>query len=801
MRLDRFLSDPELRAAAQADSPLIDATEAAGEVRIDRRRFLLSTAAGSLMLGLAPLARAASEQTDKPQIWGAAPPPKALPPGPFISIGADDSVTVQVNRLDFGQGVQTALPMLIAEELDCDWRKIKPELAPAGDAYKDPVFGIQMVGGSNSIKNSWLHYRTLGATARALLVNAAAQRWKLDVASLRTADGAVIAPDGKRLRYGELAESAAGIALPETVMLKKPEQFRLLGKPTRRLDATAKSSGRQSYGIDRQLPGLKVAVVAHPPVFGAKVASVDDAKAKAVKGVRAVLRIPADRGGEAIAVVADGYWPAKQAREALDIKWDTSAVEKPDSAALLASYRERAKQKGTVAMAADMGPLTAPLGAGDRAGAAAGGMTTVAGTARATTVTGAPSTAAVTEPLGATAKVIEAEYVFPYLAHAPMEPLNCTIALKDGSAEVWCGSQFQTVDQNAIAKTLDLEPAKVKFNTEMAGGGFGRRAVPSSDYVVEAARIARAWAADGHAEPVKMIWSREDDIRGGYYRPMHVHRARIAVDAGGRVLAWEHRIVGQSIVKGTLFEGFLFKNGIDGTMVEGMGAPYAVPMELSVHNMDVNVPVLWWRSVGSTHTAYVMETLVDELAANAGADPVEYRRKLIGPNHPRHLAALDLAVQKSGYGKRRLPAGHAWGVALHESFNSVVAYVVEASVADGKPKLHHVWGGVHCNFAVNPLTVQAQVEGAALMALGTTLPGAAITLKDGAVEQTNFHQYTVARMPDMPVVEVFIVPSVDAPTGMGEPGLPALAPALANAVAKLTGKRLRSLPFEMQSAA
>ncbi len=793
MQLDRFLSDPAARAEADraaagllaatgaaqgGDAAMLDAT---GPQRLDRRRFLVTTAAGGLLIGLAPLARAADEQTDKPQIWGAAPPPKALPTGPFIRIGADDGVTVQVNRLDFGQGVQTSLPMLIAEELDCDWRQIKPELAPAGDAYKDPVIGLQMVGGSNSIKNSWLHYRTLGASARSLLVAAAARQWQLDPAVLRTENGAVVGPNGRRARYGQLAEAAAGLPLPETILLKRPDQFRLLGKPTRRLDAPAKSTGRQSYGIDRRLDGLKVAVVAHPPVFGAKVASFDDGKARAIKGVRAVLKVPADRGGEAVAVIADGYWPAKQGREALEIKWNSDGLEKVSTPDQIARYREQARTRGTVALAADMSALAKepPLGAGTRS---------------------APQAMPVAASGATAAKVIEAEYVFPYLAHTPMEPLNCTIAFKDGAAEVWCGSQFQGIDQGAVARTLGIEPAKVRFNTEMAGGGFGRRAVPTSDYVVEAAQVAKAWAAAGHAEPVKMIWSREDDVRGGYYRPLHVHQARIALDAKGQVLAWEHRIAGQSIVKGTPFEGFLFKDGVDGTMVEGMGAPYAVPMELSVHNMEVNVPVLWWRSVGSTHTAYVMETLIDELAANAGADPVEYRRQLIGNQHPRHLAALDLAVAKSGYGKRKLPAGRAFGVALHESFNTVVAYVVEASVADGVPKLHHVWGGVHCNFAVNPLTVTAQVEGAALMGLGTTLPGAAITLKDGVVEQTNFHQYTVARMPDMPVVEVFIVPSAAAPTGMGEPGLPPLAPAFANAIARLTGKRLRSLPFDLKSA-
>jgi isoquinoline 1-oxidoreductase beta subunit len=381
-----------------------------------------------------------------------------------------------------------------------------------------------------------------------------------------------------------------------------------------------------------------------------------------------------------------------------------------------------------------------------------------------------------------------------------MEPINCTVDLKDDSCTLWVGSQFQTGDQAAAAKTAGLKPEQVTLHTMMAGGGFGRRAVPTSDFVVEAVNIAKAYKAAGRSGPVKMIWSREDDIKGGYYRPSHVHRADLKLDAQGRILAWDHVIVGQSIAAGTPFEGFMIKDGVDSTMVEGMGAPYDVPMNLSAHIAKANVPVLWWRSVGSTHTAFVMETLIDEAAHAAGADPVAYRKQLIDKKHARHHAALDLAVAKSGYGRKTLPKGHAWGVAVHESFGTVVAYVVEASIKDGTPRLHKAVAGVHCNLAVNPLSIAAQVEGAALMALGTTLPGAAITLKDGVVEQQNFGDYSVARMNDMPQVEVHIVPSQDPPTGLGEPGLPPLAPAFANALFRLTGKRLRKLPFDLAAA-
>jgi isoquinoline 1-oxidoreductase beta subunit len=546
--------------------------------------------------------------------------------------------------------------------------------------------------------------------------------------------------------------------VPATVALKDPKDFRFIGKPTKRIDARAKSTGRQQFGIDFKPENAKVALVARPPVFGAKVARVDAGKAKAIKGVLEVVEVPLDRGGRGVAVIADGYWPAKQGREALAIEWDTSGVDKTDTTKQMADYAALAKTPGTVAKKAD------------------------------------------TSKLASAPKKISAVYEFPYLAHAPMEPLNCVVDLQADRCTVWAGTQFQTADQAAVAKTTGLKLEQVTVNTMMAGGGFGRRAVPTSDYIVEAANVAKAWRAAGHSGPVKVMWSREDDIKGGYYRPAYVHRADIGLDAKGNIVAWDHTIVGQSIISGTPFEPFMVKNGVDATSVEGMGEPYAVPLNLSVHNTKANVPVLWWRSVGSTHTAFVMETLIDEAAHLAGADPVAYRKKLMGAEHKRHLAALDLAVSKSGYGKKKLPKGHAWGVALHESFNSVVAYVVEASIADGQPKLHKVTAGVHCNLAVNPLTVEAQVQGAALMAVGTTLPGAAITLKDGVVEQRQFSDYRVARMNEMPQVEVFIVPSTEPPTGMGEPGLPPLAPAFANAVFKLTGKRLRKLPFDLSAA-
>jgi isoquinoline 1-oxidoreductase beta subunit len=637
---------------------------------------------------------------------------------------------------------------------------MRAELAPAADVYKDPAFGMQMTGGSGSIAHSFTQYREVGARARAMLLGAAAQQWKVRPDQCRTAKGVVYGPAGQKASYGSLADAAMKQPAPQQVPLKDPKAFRYIGKPTRRLDARAKSSGRQQFGLDfKPLDAkLAVAVVAHPPVFGAKVAKFDASKAKAVRGVIEVLEVPVDRGGRGVAVIASGYWPAKQARDLLAIEWNTDGLGKPSSDAQLREFAELSKKPGAVARTSE-----AP--------------------ARATAV-----------------KTISAVYEFPYLAHAPMEPINCTVDLKDDHCTLWVGSQFQTGDQAAAAATAGLKPEQVTLNTMMAGGGFGRRAVPTSDFVVEAVNVAKAYKAAGNKGPVKLIWSREDDIKGGYYRPSHVHRAELGLDAQGKIVAWDHVVVGQSIAAGTPFEGFMIQKGVDSTTIEGLGEPYAVPMNLSAHMAKANVPVLWWRSVGSTHTAFVMETLIDEAAQLAGQDPVAYRKTLIdAARHPRHIAALDLAVAKSGYGKKTLPKGHAWGVAVHESFNTVVAYVVEASIQNGEPKLHKATAAVHCNLAVNPLTIEAQVQGGALMGLGMTLPNARITLKDGVVEQQNFSDYQVARMVDMPHVDVYIVPSTEPPTGMGEPGLPPLAPAFANALSRLTGKRLRKLPFDLQA--
>jgi isoquinoline 1-oxidoreductase beta subunit len=733
---------------------LLQQSRAATPQPVSRRRFVTMSVGGSVGLALLP--------------WAAAQPKADVPPGQkpteapsaFVTIAPDGTTTVLCNRMDMGQGIETALAMVCAEELGVEWSRVKTGFGSAAPNYVDPLMGVHVTGGSASVKNSYTQYRELGARTRAMLTSAAAKRWNVPAASLSAQNG-VVRGAGRSATYGELFDAAMKEPVPEQVTLKDPKDFKLVGKPTGLKPSRAKSNGQQIFGIDVKLPNQRVAVIAHPPVFGAKVKSFDAAAAQQVAGVTAVLSVDLDRGGRGVAVVANGYWPAKTGRDALKAEWDTEGVEKVDTTALLARYRELARTPGA--------PAPDPKLRAD-----------VAGIAQA-------------------ARRIEAEFVFPYLNHAQIEPLACTVDLKDDRCDVYTASQMPGIDAMTIGKLVGLPPERVNMHVQMGGGGFGRRAVPSSEYLIESVAVAKAMAAAGQRAPVKVIWSREDDMKAGYYRPFTVHRAEIGLDASGRIVGWDHRIVSQSILGGTAFEAFMIKEGVDATTTEGMREPYDVPMRLSVHHPKVNVPVLWWRSVGSTHTAFVMETLIDEIADATRQDPVAYRLKLMGsgPEHARHRAALQLAADKAGYGRKKLAAGMHWGVAVHESFESVVAYVLEAGVKDDKPVIGAVHAGVHCNFCVNPRTVEAQVFGAATMALSTTLPGAAITLKDGVVEQSNFGDYTVARFNEMPKVAVHIVPSNDPPTGMGEPGLPPFAPALANAMRRATGKPQRQLPLAL----
>jgi len=717
------------------------------ESGLSRRSFLRvsATAAGGLIVSLYLDFRLLAQ----------APPAKTYPPDAFVHIQPDGKIVIQVNRLEFGQGVQTSLPMLLADEMDADWDHVAAELAPAADVYKDPIFGIQMVGGSGSVAHSFQQYRELGARVRAMLIAAAAQQWNVPVAQCRTEASVVYGPGGRSAKYADLADSAAHLPVPENVPLKNRSDFKLIGKDTRRLDSRPKCDGSLKFGLDLDLPGMKVALLAHPPIFGASPKSVDDKAARSLPGVMDVFEIPTISRGTAVVVVADKFWTAKQARERLGIDWDFSRIEPADTEQLRAKYKDLAGTPGNVA--ASRGDLSLLDG--------------------------------ITQ-----ANRIEAEYEFPYLAHTPMEPLNTTVRFDGARAEVWAGSQFQTVDQMAIAETLGLKPEQVTFHTEMAGGGFGRRATPDSHVQREAAAIAK------HCQgvPVKLIWTREDDVQGGYYRPMHAHRIEIGIGADGTPVAWRHVIVGQSILAGTPFAAFAIKNGVDETAVEGVAdTPYEIPnFSVSVHHPTVNVPVLWWRSVGHTHTAFVMETLVDELAMRAQTDPFAYRRKLLKPDAKKLRGVIDLVDEKSVTWRNHLAAGHAIGVACHESFGTSVGCAVDVSIEDKRPKIHRVTLAVDCGTAVNPLTIESQFQAGVSFGVSQLMAKGAITFKNGRAQQNNFDGYTPPYIVDAPVaVDVHIVPSTEKPSGCGEPPVPVISPAVANALFRLTSKRYRTLPL------
>ena len=712
------------------------------DAAVSRRDFLKSAAlaAGGLVVAFClPVAvrRAFAQDAAKP-----AP----IPPNAFVHIAPDNSVTILLKHSEMGQGIWTSLPMVLAEELDCDWANVHAEHAPAAPAYAHTAFGMQMTGGSTSTWESFEQLRKAGAMARALLIQAAAQKWKAQPGDCHTEKGFVICGEHKA-SYGELADVAAKLPTPGDAKLKEAKDFRIIGKPTRRLDSAAKVSGKAEFGIDVKRPNMAVAVVARCPVFGGTLKSFDAAKAKAVPGVVDVVQVPSG-----VAVLAKPFWAAKQGRDALVLDWNLGAGATLSSDALRADYRKLAQAPGAVAKTA-------------------GDVDTV--------LKGA--------------KVIAAEYEVPFLAHAPMEPLNCTVEIGKDGCDIYTGTQFQTFDQRTAAGILGLKPEQVNIHTTFLGGGFGRRANPTCDFVAEAVQVAKA-----SGKTVKVVWTREDDMHGGYYRPMWVSRLRASLGKDGKPVAWAHTIVGQSIIAGTPFEPMMIKNGVDDTSVEGAAdAPYlaAIPAHrVELHSPKSPIPVLWWRSVGHSHTAFVVESFVDELAHAAGKDPLEYRRALL-PADSRERRALDLAADKFGWGKP-LPPGHAAGMAVHASFGSYVAQLAEVSIEGKAIKVHRVVCAIDCGPVVNPLTVEAQMQSGIAYGLSAALHGE-ITFKDGKVEQSNFHNYPALRLNEMPKVEVYIVPSTDKMGGVGEPGLPPIAPAVANAVFAATGKRLRQLPLRM----
>ncbi|MEN3951252.1 xanthine dehydrogenase family protein molybdopterin-binding subunit [Iodidimonas sp. SYSU 1G8] len=703
-----------------------------------RRAFLKGSGALGLVIGvtLSGAGRALAASAVEP--WA---------PNAFVRVAPDNTVTIIIKHHEMGQGVTTGLATLVADEMDADWARIRTEYAPANnDLYKNLMFGFQATGGSNSIANSFEQMRMAGATARAMLVAAAAKAWSVPESSITVSKG-TLSSGTRRASFGDMAMAAAALTAPAQVTLKTPDQYAYIGKKLTRLDSPAKSTGTETYTIDVKLPGLLTAVTAHPPKFGATVKSVDMSAALAVKGVVKVVEIP-----EGVAVVATGMWPAMKARDALKIIWDESKAETRSSADLAAEYKALLEKPGAVA-----------LSRGD-----------------------------VESGFGPERTVIEAVYEFPYLAHAAMEPMNCVAWLHEGMLETWSGHQAPIMDQNNAAAAAGLGPDKVVVHTLASGGSFGRRSTFNGDHVTEAVHIAKAMGGDA---PVRLQRTREDDMRAGHYRPLYVHGIKAAVDAQGNITAWSHRIVGQSIFGSFPPFAASIKNGVDNSSVEGASnMPYAIPnARVDLHSPVVGVPVHVWRSVGNSHTAYAVETMMDELAAAAGKDPVAFRLALLA-DKPRHAGVLKLAAEKAGWGNA-LPQGVARGVAVHESFETYVAQVVELRLDDARGvKVERVVVAVDCGQVVNPDIVRAQMEGGVGFGLSAALYSE-LTLDKGAVEQGNFADFEVLRFGGMPRVEVHIMDSTEKPSGVGEPAVPPIGPAVANAVAALTGTRIRTLPM------
>jgi isoquinoline 1-oxidoreductase beta subunit len=699
-------------------------------VNLSRREFLSvgAAVAGSLTLGV--------------QLGAGARPNggAAFVPNAFIRIGKDDSILIVVARSEMGQGVHTALPMLLAEELDADWTKVRVQAAPVAREYHHPDFGVQVTGGSTSVSSSWEPLRKAGATARSMLVTAAARTWKVDPKDCRADSGYVIhVPSLKRLSFGQLVDHAAMLPAPESVTLKDPRDFKLIGRQMQRLDLPEKANGTATFGIDVTVPGMLVAVIARPPVFGAKIKSVDSSATLAVAGVRRVVTIDAG-----IAVVAENFWSANRGREALRAVWDEGELANFDDRELLRQYRDLAEKPAAVAK--EQGDVNVDA-----------------------------------ENI---AHHIEVRYEFPFLAHTPMEPLNCVADVRRDRCEIWVGTQFQTRDREIAAQAAGLRVEQVELHTMLMGGGFGRRGVPDGHFVREAVQLSRIMKA-----PVKVIWTRSDDIQGGYYRPAYSHAVAGDLGRNGDILAWRHRVVGQSILTGTAFEQMAVADGVDRSSV--YSPYYEWPnFRIELRTTQLGIPVWSWRSVGGTHNAFAIECFMDELAHATGKDPYEFRRALLAPKHRK---TLDLAAEKAGW-HTKLPPGRGRGIAVYP-FHSFVAQIAEVSVAaDGSLEVDRVVCAVDCGTVVNPDIVRAQMEGGIAMGLSAALHEQ-VTFERGRVQQSNFADYPILRIHEMPRIEVHILPSDERPLGVGESGVPPIAPALANAIFAATGRRIRRLPL------
>ncbi|MDJ0808085.1 MAG: xanthine dehydrogenase family protein molybdopterin-binding subunit [Gammaproteobacteria bacterium] len=702
--------------------------------KLTRRDFIkVSTLAGGGLLMGFPFTGLTKAQSDKADT--------AFQPNAWISIGTDDKVTLQVASAEMGQGILTGIAMILAEELDADWSRVKAEFAPADKAYYNPMFGRQATGGSTAVRAFWNPLRKAGAAAREMLLQAAADRWQVDPSDCRTEKSKVIHDDsGNQLAYGELVRAAATLPVPETVFLKEPDEFVLLGKPLPRLDTPLKVDGSAVFGMDVQLEGLLSASVARSPTIGGKVKSFDAKPVLAMPGVKAVKQI-----SSGVAVIAEHYWAAKQGRDALQIEWDEGLNKGLDSARITAEFAKAIDSDGVVER--DAGDIeTALQGA---------------------------------------AKTLEAVYTVPFQAHACMEPMNATADVRSGSCDLYLPTQNQTRSQAAAIQLTGLPEEKVKVHTTYLGGGFGRRG--DDDFVKDAVECSMAVA-----KPVKVIWSREDDILYDKFRPATYNRLRGGVDADGRIVAWEHRIAGASIM-GQKQRG-LVPGKSDWSNTEGAkNIPYAIPnLQVRFAMYNPGIPVGFWRSVGSSQNAYITECFFDELASLAGQDPLQARLELM-EGHPRHAGVLKLAAEKAGFGKK-LTQGHAQGIAVAESFGSFVAQVAEVSIQRGRVRVHRVTCAVDCGMIVNPDTIHAQMESAIAFGLTSTLKSE-ITIKDGRTVQSNFDDFPLLHIDEMPEVDVHIMQSDEAPGGIGEPGVPPIAPAVANAVFALTGKPIRSIPI------
>lgn len=710
---------------------------------VNRREFLKKSAAGSvgLVIGL--------YLPGKNEALAGVPPREGAAINAWVQIAPDDSVTLQIDKSEMGQGISTALTMILAEELDLDWKKIRTEFAPAARQYFNPVFGMQGTGGSSSIRGSWEPLAKAGAAAREMLVATAAKRWGVAVEACHTQNSAVVnTASGKRIGYGALVEEAAKLPVPVNPKRKDAKDYKYIGKSTRRIDSAVKVNGKAEFGIDVRQPKMLHAMVARCPVFGGKVKSFDGSKAKAVSGVRNVLQI-----SSGVAVVADNTWSAMEGRRALEISWDEGPNANNSSEAIRKLYHERVEHTGAIARKE-----------GDADAALAGAV-----------------------------KRVEAIYEVPFLAHATMEPMNCTAEVRTDGCDVYTPTQFQTVNQLTAAKIAGLKPEQVRIHTTYLGGGFGRRA--EEDFLMEAVEISKAMNT-----PVQVTWSREDDMQSDFYRPAVLVKLTAGLDGSGNALAWKSRIVGPSIMS-RFFPGSV-KNGIDETAVEGIATlKYAVPNFLVEYVMtDPGMPVGFWRSVGNSHNGYIAECFVDEMARAAGSDPVEFRRRLL-EKESRPLGVLNLAAEKGGWGKP-LATGRYQGVAMVESFGSFVAEVAEISLdrKGGTVRVHKVIAAVDCGRHVNPETIRAQIEGGIIYGLSAALKGE-ITIANGRVQQSNFNDYDMVRINEAPVVEVHIVESNDGPGGIGEPGTPPIAPAVCNAIFSATGKPVRRLPIKAEDLA